>query len=75
MRVFISVTRRTEYAKTIDIPKEEFERLESRLLSTDPVERFRAEREIDGLMRPDDWQDDEVLSVNEFDPAVEEDSK
>ncbi len=71
IKVKESVTRSTEYVTITDLSVEAFKRLDAALSSDDYKIRRRAEEEANNLVNVDDWQDDNLESINEFGKWVE----
>jgi len=75
MKVLITVTRRTQYSSIVEMPEAEFQKLDAALESSDKVERHRAEEKVNRQIDVEDWQDDELHSVDDFKPFVPEGAK
>jgi len=71
MKALIRVMRRTEYASIVDMPQEKYDRLQAALQSDDRVERKNAEKTLNGMIDTRDWQDDDLLYVEEFEPFIQ----
>lgn len=69
MQVTISLTRRTEYSAIVEMSDERYERLKEGLESDNPTERKNAQLAIDRFIDQSDWQDDTLLSIDEFEPC------
>lgn len=71
MKINITVTRRTTLAKEVEMSAARYERLAAKLKLPGKV-RQANEEEINALMDgTQDWTDDELEDVSEFEPADE----
>lgn len=66
MKVTISITRRTRYSSIVEMDEETFKRLDTALDSSNWTERRKAEKELDELIDPEDWQGDDFDSLDDF---------
>lgn len=64
MKVLITVTRRTRYTSIVDMTKADYDRLGEGL---DDYDR-KAEEEVNSLINVNDWQDDSLDHVDQFEP-------
>ena len=71
MKALIRVTRRTEYASIVEMSQEEFHKLTA-MLDGDRTQRREAEKTLNRAIDVRDWQDDNLESIDEFEPFVEE---
>lgn len=72
MKAIISVTRKTEYSSIVEMDESKFKVLQAGLESRDREVRKAAEKEANGLININDWQDDELDSVEKFEEFKEE---
>ena len=72
MLVKINLRRATDYAKIVDIPEEKFNELVAALDHGDRKEARQAEEEINNMVGPDDWQDDNLDCIWDFEEYKEE---
>jgi ribosomal protein S13 len=76
MKVLIQVTRLATYSRIKEMSQERFNELREALDTEGGFRtkaRIDAEEEINNLINPvDDWQHDELETVDEFRPFVEE---
>ena len=70
MKALIRVTRRTEYASIVEMPQEKYDQLRA-ALDGDRAEQKAAEKTLNGMIDTRDWQDDDLLDVEEFEPFIE----
>ena len=75
MKAIIRVTRKTEYASIVEMPQKKYDQLQAALESYDRVERKNAEKTLNGMIDTKDWQDDDLLRIEEFEPFKDEDGK
>lgn len=75
MKAISRVTRKTEYASIVEMPQEKYYQLQAALESGDRVERKNAEKTLNGMIGTKDWQDDDLLDIEEFKPFKDEDGK
>jgi hypothetical protein len=66
MKALIRVTRRTEYASIVEMPQEKYDKLRAALESEDRVVVKNAEKNLNRLIDVEDWQDDELMDIEEF---------
>lgn len=66
----ISVTRKTKYTSIVEMPEEKFKQIKNDLESKNWPTRRAGEKEADKLVNVNDWQDDDLDSVDEFEPFV-----
>ena len=71
MKVLTRVMRKTEYATIVEMSEEHFKALRTGLESTDRPVRRLAEKEVNKLIDVRDWQDDDLDSIEEFEPYIE----
>lgn len=71
MKVIIKLTRKTEYIATVEMDEATFNRLNLDL-DGGRVETNRAEKEINRLIKADDWADDSFNNLDEFRAATPE---
>lgn len=71
MKVIISVTRKTEYSSIVEMSEEKYERLKKGWDGPTQKERDAADQEINKLIEANDWQDDELMDVDKFEPFKE----
>jgi hypothetical protein len=55
-----------EYASIVEMTKEQFDEYAEMLESGDRTQRRTAERNLDGMVDNDDWQDEDFREVCEF---------
>jgi hypothetical protein len=72
MKALIRVTRRTEYATIVEMPQEKYDNIKAALDDDDRVVVKDAEKTLNRLIDVKDWQDDELLNIEEFEPFIEE---
>ena len=72
MKALIRITRRTEYATIVEMPQEKYDKLKAALDDDDRVVVKDAEKTLNRLIDVKDWQDDELLNIEEFEPFIEE---
>lgn len=72
MKALIRVTRRTEYASIVKMSQQEYDTLAANLRGRDREKRREAEKELNRMIDVNDWQDDDLHSIDEFEPFVEE---
>lgn len=72
MKVTIEIIRKTSYAKTVEMSKEDYQRLSDALDSNARQDRRAAEKEINEMIDEDDWQDDDLDNVDTFQTEEEE---
>lgn len=70
MNIDIKVTRRTEYTTTVELDEAKFNQLRADLDSDDFNIRNKAESEINNMIKPADWSDDEILDVDTFERST-----
>lgn len=70
MKAIITVIRETEYTKLVEIEKAEFERIKKDLESGNLIARENAEKKVNKMVGPDDWSDDTLLRVDEFEETT-----
>lgn len=75
MKAIIRVTRKTEYASIVDMPQKKYDELQAALESGNRLERKMAETKLNSMIDTRDWQDDELLDVEEFEPFKESERK
>lgn len=61
--------RETEYATVVEMDPEVFRTLNKQLNDPDRSVRRAVEMEINKLIKPEHWQDDDVLRIDDFEPA------
>lgn len=66
MKVLISVTRKVQYASIVEMSKEEYEKLQASCESKNRIERRMAETKLNGMIKVNDWQGDELHSLDGF---------
>jgi hypothetical protein len=74
MQVHISVRRTTYYSSIVEMDEQEFKRLEA-LTGRSGPESARADEEINELINPDDWVDDSLDEVEEFEEYIPEEEE
>lgn len=72
MQVTLSLTRKTQYSKIVEMEESKFKKLESALDGVDRGARREAEKELNRMVTEKDWQDDDLDSVDEFEEFKEE---
>ena len=75
MKAIIRVTRKTEYASIVEMPQEKYDALQAAFKSDYRVERKNAEKTLNGMIDTKDWQDDDLLDIEEFEPFKEDEGK
>ena len=75
MKAIIRVTRKTEYATILEMGQASYDQYKAALESDDRVERKKAEKTLNGMIDTNDWQDDELLEIEEFEPVKDDDGK
>lgn len=71
MKVLISVIRKTQYSSIVEMDESTFKRIGKGLDAPSRVERESAEAEANRRIDTKDWQDDELYSVDQFEPFKE----
>lgn len=70
MKVLIRVTRRTQYASIVEMKEEMYKRI-CDTLDADSGDSEVAE-ELNAMIDTADWQDDELISLDEFELAEDQ---
>ena len=70
MKVLIRVTRRTQYASIVEMKEEMYKRI-CDTLDADSGDSEEAE-ELNAMINTADWQDDELISLDEFELAEDQ---
>lgn len=70
MKAIITVTRKTTYTSIVEMPQEKYDQLRA-ALDGDRAQCKAAEKLLNAKIDVRDWQDDELLDVEEFAQFVE----
>lgn len=65
MKALIRVTRKTEYASIVEMDREEFDRLTA-ALNGSRDQKSKSEHELNRMIDIHDWEDDELIDLEEF---------
>lgn len=71
MKVIITVIRKTRYTSIVEMPEATFARIENDLEYGSRVERNKAQKDCNNAIDNKDWQDDDLESVEDFEPFIE----
>jgi len=72
MKALITVTRETVYSSIVEMTPEEFAKLDAALYDGTREQRKKAEEKLNGMIDVNDWQHDDLRSVDEFEEFKEE---
>lgn len=72
MKALITVTRETVYTSIVEITPEEFAKLDAALYDGTREERKKAEEKVNNMIDVNDWQCDDLKSVDDFEEFKEE---
>jgi hypothetical protein len=71
MKALIRVKRLTEYASIVEMTRADYLSIKHDLHSANPSAMRAAEKRANNLIDTNDWQDDELQSIEEFEEHKE----